>query len=155
MVQVRKLGLVFRDLKIFANPVVEFLTALIVNTAYRFNFRWLTHFLSGSLKCGRLVETPRFVCLDPTEHFISVSSVAWTRLWLTLLKNGNSQNCHSTLLLHSSSRYFSLSLFFKTTEPLSKIFVSSDFLSYFGANKLNTAFYGVVNFNIKRLGYLI
>lgn len=69
MVQVRKLGLVIRDLKIFANLAVEFLTALIVNTAYRFNFRRLTLFYLA-LKFGRLVGTRRFVCLDPTQHFI-------------------------------------------------------------------------------------
>lgn len=56
MVQVRKLGLAIRDLKIFANPAVEFLTALIVNTTYRFNFRRLTHFLSGSESVGGWLE---------------------------------------------------------------------------------------------------
>lgn len=65
MVQVRKLGLVIRDLKIFANPAVEFLTALIVNTAYGFNFRRLTHFLSDSESVGGWLEL--------------VGSSAWTR----------------------------------------------------------------------------
>lgn len=68
MVQVRKLGLVIRDLKIFENPAVEFFTA---NTAYRFNFRRLARFLSGSESVGVWLELVyRVVCLDPTEHFI-------------------------------------------------------------------------------------
>lgn len=65
MIQVRKLGLVIRGLKIFANPAVEFLTALIVNTAYKFNLRRLTHFLSGSESVGGWLEL--------------ADSSAWTR----------------------------------------------------------------------------